>query len=231
MEVSVEAICSQISQSALTSIFCSVYDFQTLITGAIAIVVAIIAGIPVWRQLKDTNLQTRISHRETLANLLRDALRRYEKVDKSIREPLSLAFRVTADPQGEPIEIDPHDAHHLDQMFHGVLDWYLVVLADTEHSEIETRKSALKSALGTLGATLSDAHWADHNEQQDEDHDIPDDEWVRIVARCAEAKLEASQRVGEVQAAYSALREAQESWVQSLRGQIAKLDLQIAAPR
>jgi len=152
-------------------------------------------------------------------------------VDKSIREPLSLAVRVTTDPEGEPIEIDPHDAHHLDQMFHGVLDWYLVVLADTEHSDIETRKSALKSALGTLGDTLNDAHWADHNEQQDEYHDIPDDEWARIVARCAEAKLEASQRVGEVQAAYSALREAQESWVQSLRGQIAKLDLQIAAPR
>jgi hypothetical protein len=227
----VETICSQTSQSALTSFFCSVYDFQTLITGGIAIVVAIIAGIPVWRQLRDTNLQTRISHRETLANLLRDALRRYEKVDKSIREPLSLAFRVTTDPEGEPIEIDPHDAHHLDQMFHGVLDWYLVVLADTEHSDIETRKSALKSALGTLGDTLNDAHWADHNEQQDEYHDIPDDEWARIVARCAEAKLEASQRVGEVQAAYSALREAQESWVQSLRGQIAKLDLQIAAPR
>ncbi|WP_132314266.1 hypothetical protein [Martelella mediterranea] len=96
---------------------------------------------------------------------------------------------------------------------------------------IETGKSALKSALGTLGHTLNDAHWADHNEQQDEDHDIPDDEWARIVARCAEAKLEASQRVVELQAAYSALREAQESWVQSLCGQIAKLDLQIAAPR
>lgn len=226
-----ETICSQISQCALMSFFCFVYDFQTLITGAVAILVAIIAGIPVWRQLRDTNLQTRISHRETLANLLRDALRRYEKVDQSIREPLSMASRVTSDPEGEPIEIDPHDAHHLDQMFHGVLDWYLVVLADTEHSDIEAPKSALKSALGTLGDTLNDAHWADHNEQQDEDHNIPDDEWAKIIARCAEAKIEASQRVGEVQAAYRALREAHEKWVQSLRGQIAKLDLQIAMPR
>jgi len=44
--------------------------------------VGIIAGIPVWRQLRDSNLQTRISHRETLATLLRDALRRYEKVEE-----------------------------------------------------------------------------------------------------------------------------------------------------
>jgi len=84
----VGTICNQTSQCALMSFFCFVYDFQTLLTGAAAIIVAIVAGIPVWRQLRDTNLQTRISHRETLANLLRDALRRYEKVGQSIREPL-----------------------------------------------------------------------------------------------------------------------------------------------
>jgi len=227
----VEAICNQINQCALTNFSCFVYDFQTLLIGVAAIIVAIIAGIPVWRQFRDTNLQTRISHRETLATLLRDALRRYEKVDQSIREPLSMAARVTSDPEGEPVEIDPHEAHHLEQMFHGPLDWYLVVLADTEHSDIEAGKSALRTALGTLGDTLNDAHWADHNEQQDEDHNIPDGEWARIVARCAEAKIEASQRVSEVQAAYRELREAQETWVQSLRRQVAGLDLQIATPR
>lgn len=228
---SVETTCSQIGLCSLTSFFCIVYDFQTLITGAIAIIVAIVAGIPVWRQLKDTNLQTRISHRETLANLLRNALRRYETVDQSIREPLSMASRMTTDPEGEPIEIDPDDAHGLDQRFQGMLDWYLVALADTEHGDIEARKSALKAALGTLGKTLNEAHWADHNERQDEDHDIPHGEWTKIVARCAEAKIEASQCVGEVEQAYRALREAQDKWVQSLRGQIAKLDLQIAAPQ
>lgn len=226
-----ETICSQTGICALTNFFCFVYDFQTLITGAVAICVAIFAGIPVWRQLRDTNLQTRISHRETLTNLLRDALRRYEKVDQSISKPLSVAADVTRHPDGESIEIDAHDAHHLDQMFHGVLDWYLTVLVDTEHGEIEACKAELKTALGTLCATLQDAHWADHNEQQDEDHNIPDDEWVKIIARCAAAKIEVSQRVNEVDKAYEALRAVQDKWIQSLRGQIAKLDLQIAEPR
>lgn len=225
-----ETICSQTSQCALMSFFCFVYDFQTLLIGAAAIIVAIIAGIPVWRQLKDTNLQTRISHRETLANLLRDALRRYEKVDQSIREPLSLASRATSDPEGEAIEIGAEDANQIEQMLHGVLDWYLVVLADTEHGEIETRKAALKAALVDLCDTLNDAHWADHNDQQQEDERIPDDEWAKIVARCSEAKIEASERVSQVASAYRCLREAQDVWTQSLRGQIAKLDLQIATP-
>ena len=213
------------------SVSCLIYDFQTLLIGAIAIIVAIIAGIPVWRQLRDTNLQTRISHRETLATLLRDALRRYERVDQSIREPLSKASYVTSDPIGEPVEIDTHDAHHLEQMFGGALDWYLVVLANTEHGDIEAPKTALKASLDRLTATLGEAHWADYNEQHDEDHEITDDEWAGIEARCAEAKVEASERVSDVQAAYRVLGEAQQQWVQSLRAQIARLDLQIATPR
>ena len=71
--------CSEASRYFLTSIGCFIYDFQTLLTGAVAIGVAIVVAIPVWRQLKDINLQTRISHRETLANLLRDALRRHQR--------------------------------------------------------------------------------------------------------------------------------------------------------
>lgn len=225
------SICSYASQCVLTNVGCFIYDFQTLLTGLAAIIVAIIAGIPVWRQLRDTNLQTRISHRETLANLLRGALRRYRRVDESIREPLIAAHRVVYDPIGEPEVIAPEDAHRIENMFHGVLDWYLVMLAETEHVDIETRKVTLKAALGRLVETLSDAHWADHNEQHDEDHDISDEDWAEILARNAEAKIEVSERLSEVDAAYRELQEAQQQWVQSLRSQIARLDLQIAAPR
>jgi hypothetical protein len=226
-----ETICGETSQFASMSYSCLVYDFQTLLIGVIAIIVAIFAGIPVWRQLRDTNLQTRISHRETLTNLLRDALRRYERVDQSIRKPLSMASDVTSDPSGEPIEIDPHDAHHLEQMFSGALDWYLIVLADTEHSDVEAEKRVLKSSLDRLTKTLGEAHWADHNFQQDEDHNISDDDWAKIVARCAQAKIEVAEQVGEVQSAYRKLRDAQNAWIQTLRGKLAKLDLQIAAQK
>ena len=43
-----------------------IYNYQTLIAGVLAIGAAWYAGAPVWRQLKDSNLQTRIMHRETL---------------------------------------------------------------------------------------------------------------------------------------------------------------------
>lgn len=226
-----EAICGQAGSNAFTGIGCFIYDFQTRLTGLAAIIVAIFAGVPVWRQLKDTNLQTRISHRETLANLLRDALDRYEKVDRSIREPLSLASRLTSDFEGGAFPIDTEDAHHLEQAFSGILDWYLVVLEATEEPDIEARKAGLKAALKTLLATLLDAHLADHNDQQQDDQRIPDDEWASIVTRCAEAKIEAATRVTQVEAAYRDLRAAQRARVQSLRTQIAKLDLRISSPQ
>jgi len=225
------ALCAQASCGFWVSLYCFIYNFQTLLAGLAAIVVAIIAVIPVWRQLSDTNLQTRISHRETLANLLRDALRRYERVNNEIREPLSAANRVVYDPEGEPEEIGTEDAHGLEGMFRRVLDWYLVVLADTEHIGIEARKSALQAALNRLVETFGEAHWADINDQHDEFHDIPDDKWAELVARCAEAKKEVADRVSEVDAAYRQLQAAQQQWVQSLRSQIAKLDLQIAGTR
>jgi uncharacterized protein with HEPN domain len=222
-----ETICGQAGHYGF---WCGIYDFQTLITGAVAILVAIAAGIPVWRQLKDTNLQTRISHRGTLAEILRDALRLYARVEGSISEALSTASRATSDPLGEPIVIDLQDAHHLEGIFNGVLDWYLVVLADTETAEIETEKKALKAALDRLVETLGEAHWADHNDQRDEYHDIPDAEWAQIRERCAVAKIEAAARVSEAQAAYTRLRSVQDRRAQALRDQIAKLDRRIAAP-
>jgi hypothetical protein len=128
--------CLQAPSCTYMTAICILYDFQTLITGGIAIIVAILAGIPVWRQLRDTNLQTRISHRETLATLLRDAQRRYGKVSSAMAEPLSRASDLTSDPIGEPTDIVAEDAHELQMRFHYILDWYLVTLVDTEHSDI-----------------------------------------------------------------------------------------------
>lgn len=221
--------CSQATHCILTTVGCFIYDFQTLLTGIVAIGVAVVAGIPVWRQLKDTNLQTRISHRETLSTLLRDTLARFAEVQAAMREPLSMADRLAFYPDGEPMEIEAEGAHHLEQAFNGLLDWYLVVLADTEHSEIEDRKTDLKNAINKLVSTLGDAHWADHNFQQDENHNFSDEEWAKIETRCGEAKIEASSRISTVSTAYRALTDAQEAWVRSLRAQIARLNQQIVA--
>lgn len=219
--------CAQLGDGPTNSLWCLIYDFQTLLTGLAAIAIALLTLIPIWKQLRDSNLQARISHRETLASILRAGLRRFEKVEEAMREPLSAAWRETHDPVGDPTKIGAEAAHYLEQVFNRVLDWYLVVLAGTEHVLIEAEKAKLKTALSELVETLGDAHWADHNDQQQDEVFIPDEEWTEIKTRCAAAKIDAAAKVSAVRSAFHDLRTAQDNWTRSLREGIARLDRQI----
>ena len=69
-----------------------IYEYQTLLTGVIAIGAAYYAGRPVWQQLEATNLQSRIMLRDTLASRLREAQVRYQRVAKDLQGKLMDAF-------------------------------------------------------------------------------------------------------------------------------------------
>lgn len=217
------------SQPWLCDLGVAVYDFQTLIGGVLAIGAAYYAARPVWRQLKDTNLQTKIQHRETLASLLRGAQDRFARVAKSIADPMNDLDRLTTDPSGETIAIGAHDAFAIEQRLYGELDWYLVDLKATEADGIESAKAALKAALDELLSTLNDVHWVEHNEQHDEDHSISDDEWAAILVRSHDAETLAADKAAAARRAMNALQQAQATWLTALRGRIVKLDLEIAA--
>ena len=205
-----------------------IYNYQTLITGILAIGAAWYAGAPVWRQLKDSNLQTRIMHRETLAIRLREAEERAARVAKAIDDPLWQAQRVTSDPAGEPVEIGEHDAFGVEQTILGTLDWYLVTLEGTEDAPVEAAKAALKSALKDLTDTLSDVHWPAHNDQTGEDYSMTDEEWAEVLRRAAEGAKLATVKVSAAWKANRSLKDAQQASIDGLRRQIAALDQSIA---
>ena len=207
---------------------CFIYNFQTLIAGVSAIDAAIYAGAPVWRQLKDSNLQTRILHRETLASLLRESQERYSRVSRDIEPALMDLDQLTTDPIGEPIEIDEHDAHGMEQRIYGALNWYLVVLKGTETEQIEAAKEALSASLDDLTSTLNDVHWTAHNEQHDEDHSISNEDWAELLQRADKAKLLAAEKTRVARVALRILQTTQGDWIKTLRSQISKLDLSIA---
>lgn len=205
-----------------------IYDFQTLITGAAAIGAAWYAGAPVWRQLKDSNLQTRIMHRETLAVRLREAEERAARVAKAIDDPLWKAQDVTSDPEGGPLEISEHDAFGVEQMIAGRLDWYLVTLEGTEDAPVEAAKAGLKAALEDLTDTLSDVHWPAHNNQSGEDYSMTDEEWAEVLQKASDGKVQAPDKVSAAWKANRALKDAQQGTIDGLRKQIAALDQSIA---
>lgn len=220
-------VCQSICNAA-SAVGGFIYDFQTLIAGAAAIGAAWYAGAPVWRQLKDSNLQTRILHRETLAVRLREAEERAARVAKAIDDPLWQAQRVTSDPAGEPVEIGEHDAHGVEQMILGRLDWYLVTLEGTEDARVEEEKAGLKAALKELTDTLSDVHWPAHNDQSGEDYSMTDKEWAEVLRKAEEGKTLATEKVSAAWRANRALKDAQQAAISELRQQIARLDQSIA---
>ena len=205
-----------------------IYNYQTLIAGVLAIGAAWYAGAPVWRQLKDSNLQTRIMHRETLAIRLREAEERAVRVAKAIDDPLWKAQDVTSGPAGEPLEITEHDAHGVEQMIIGRLDWYLITLEGTEDAAVEEAKAALKAALKDLTDTLSDVHWPAHNDQSGEDYSMTDEEWAEVLQKAEDGKKLATAKISAAWKANRALKGAQQASIDGLRRQIAALDQSIA---
>ena len=205
-----------------------IYNYQTLIAGVLAIGAAWYAGAPVWRQLKDSNLQTRIMHRETLAIRLREAEERAVRVAKAIDDPLWKAQDVTSGPAGEPLEITEHDAHGVEQMILGRLDWYLITLEGTEDAAVEEAKAALKAALKDLTDTLSDVHWPAHNDQSGEDYSMTDEEWAEVLQKAEDGKKLATAKISAAWKANRSLKGAQQASIDGLRRQIAALDQSIA---
>lgn len=224
-----EVVCNQSNQDWLSSLVCIIYDFQTLITGVLAAAIAIWVGCLILSQLKDSNLQARISRRETMARRLSEDVLRFKKVEETLKEPLDLAHRMAIGPDGEPSTLNPESAFILDQKFHRILDWYLDDLANTEHSDIEALKVELKEELSNLSDVLQDAHWAAHNDQQDEHHNFSDQQWAEVLERHEQAKANAFQFVVDTDQAFRALKAGHDEWVRSSREKISKLDLEISA--
>lgn len=204
-----------------------IFDFQTLITGFLAIIAAWYAAAPAWGQLKDSNLQTRIMHRETLAVLLRETEERAIRVAKSIDEPLSWVSGMTRDPAGDPIKISDEHAFYAEQKLAGCLDWYLVTFAGTEDARVEQAKVSLRDALDTLVNTLNDVHWPVHNDQSGENYSFTDEQWIEINRKSDEAEILVAERVNSALIANCALKDAQKAVISELRQKISLLNNEI----
>lgn len=116
-------------------------QFQTLVTGILAVGGVFWATRPVIQQMQDGNLMARISHRETLDGILGDALGRYNKMSSEIESPISNLEAIILNDDGSDNEIEPNDAFGMEQRFSYLSDWYFETLKDTESVDIESAKN------------------------------------------------------------------------------------------
>ncbi|WP_108836704.1 hypothetical protein [Tateyamaria sp. Alg231-49] len=206
-----------------------VYSYQTLIAGVLAILAAYFAARPVWKQVKDTSLQTMINQRETISERVNEAIDRFQRVKNEMDETLQALMHATWDPAGEPIAIDDNTAYGLHMSVAGKLNWYLETLRDTEAHEIEVAKARLREAREELGNTLDTAYWPASHSQSDEDYSFTDQEWEDVQEKARHAKSEAADKASTFASSWRALVEVQSDWVKKSRQKISALDDVITA--
>lgn len=211
--------------------FCIVYDFQTLIAGALAIISAVLAGMPVWRQIRDSNLQTKISLRQSLYTIMDSQKKVLDRLNSSLDDRIRDASILLFGPDGEEVNPDVHGIFYLDGRFRGAIEWYLNEKENTESSFTLERRKEFISAYEILCETLHNAHWADHNEQFDVDQSFSDEKWNEILAECAQAKLDLHQKLEAFEGELHRLRQAHADWIDSIRSKLARLNAEISSAR
>jgi hypothetical protein len=201
-----------------------VYSYQTLIAGILAILAAYFAARPVWRQVKDTSVQTMINQRETLFDRLNEAIDRFQRVGKEMDKTVSILMNATWDPAGDPVKINDNTAHGLHSTVAGKLNWYLEILRETEAHEIEVAKAQLHHVRKELENTLATAYWPAANDQSGEDYSLTNEQWQKLLEDAEHAKTEVSQQASAFASAWYELRNAQSNWEVKTRQKIASFD-------
>ena len=205
-----------------------IHSYQSLIAGVLAIIAALIAARPVWRQLGDIRLQTHAVKRENLSLRLAEASNSFQLAYESVETPLRNLMQSTHDPGGSPIEIDEHTSHSLLLTVQGKLDWFFQQDHGIESVAItESKRKVLASKLA-LEETLSDAYFTAANAQHDEHWSFTDDQWQELESKGQKARVEAAQMATDYATAWQKLRQTHQEWQKEMREKISSIDTQIA---
>src|SRR5436853_4663091 len=109
--------------TALRGVGQFIYDYQTLLTGAGALVAAYIAAKPVWKQLKLTQTQSNGVLREMLLARRVEVKKARASLAEHVEKHLSELNTAVYWPDGEPNQLDEHQAHHHDQSIWRAANW------------------------------------------------------------------------------------------------------------
>lgn len=142
-----------------TGIWKLLYDWQTLITGGTALVAALVAGWPMWRQLKHLNTQSAVLAREAIAKRIAD-------IEIRRNATQSLSRKITSDfsvelygPSGEGNpEINPNWAFEGERVVSEVAAALNSHQSKLDNTEIECKRSVVLKKASSLAECLQRIH-------------------------------------------------------------------------
>jgi hypothetical protein len=203
-------------------------EWQTLIAGILALVVAIFALRPVWRQVAKMNIQSSIMARDVLARRLSQTEARMQENAAAVSSITSDFLRdiVIWDGRDEPhYEIDSQWAHSAEQTaFRAAqqLQQYQDSRMDT--AEIDRVRGRLIAATRQLDACLDKIHRPDSTDFDDPFYEITEKQKQAIETEAESARDELPECILDVSRQGEALDLAFAVELEKLRSKIRLID-------
>ncbi|ALL15429.1 hypothetical protein AQ619_18245 (plasmid) [Caulobacter henricii] len=206
-----------------------VYRYQTLIGAVFAILAAVIAVVPVWRQLTSMRIQTGALYRQFLSGQVDAIVARRKRLLGRIDDFTEPAGRrLYEDQEFGDGRVNPHWAFEQEQRADRLADdlrAYLDLRRDPV--EVDEHLEAVIAATLAFEARCRAIHFTDSHEQSDDDHDIPDEDWARLIAEGLEAEPELSADLASVTLATLKLRDAFDREIVTMRQTLRTLDREL----
>ncbi len=203
------------------------YDWQTLITGVLALVAAIVAAWPVWRQLRSLKVQSAVMQRETLVMRITSIeARRAETRQKMRRITTEFMARLHPYDDGEgPPDINlvwAFEAEKSADEAVAMLTAHQETSLDGELIDVE-RKAAIRQAK-KLSECLSEIHTPYSSDLEGPDWNLTKNEVARVTEDAERAERNLVDRISGAGKSADDLDAAFGTSLDQLRGRIRRID-------
>lgn len=186
------------------------YNWQTLITGGLALGAAYYAGRPVYRQLALMRAQNNVMVRETIGHMILqlDAYRDrvHDIMSKRLVEVHTAVHHFTE--YGQTNNIDEWANQTQTEFWHAHSELKALFVQSRDVEAIEGRKAALLASIELFTGICWDIYRPEYATWHPEECNWTDEEWETFNARSNEAKKEIDDAASAVSVAVRLLNEA-----------------------
>jgi hypothetical protein len=203
------------------------YDWQTLATGLLALLAASIAAWPVWRQIRNQQLQSAVMAREVLLMRIAAIEARRDTTRKKLDGVTSDFMRRIYPHEwvAEP-DISPEWASEAEQIVNEVL---AALTANQETSFdgelIDTKRRVVIGQAKELSACLSEIHAPHSHDLDDPELNLSTEQIAAVQAAATGAEGNLEQRISAVGKSSRELDAAFEVSLERIRARIRQIDV------
>jgi hypothetical protein len=203
------------------------YDWQTLITGVMALVAAGVAAWLVWRQIRSLEVQSAVMGRETLVMRVA-AIESRREITRQKMSSITTEFMARLHPYedgGEPPDINTEWAHEAEQIANGVVA-VLIAHQDTslDGESIDAKRKATIQQAKMLSDCLSKIHTPYSADLEDPDWNLTTDEITAVKEDGARAEKNLEDHISVVSKSAGDLDAAFRAGLNQLRSRIRRID-------